>query len=86
MRNIRKNRADECAIRAGADHVAVGALAQYCGDRVNDNGFARTGLTGQDIEAALEENFRLLNDGNIFNMQNAQHAGFSSRKAYTRVS
>ena len=80
FRNLRKNRAHKRAASTGPDDVSVRALAQNGRDRVNDDGFTGTCFTGQNVEAALEENFRLLDDGDIFNMQNAQHGRFSFRQ------
>ena len=64
---------DEGLVRAGADQLTAGALAQHGAEGVDDDGFARARLTGQGVEARLEPDVRLLDDGDIFNMEHFQH-------------
>ena len=42
-------------------------------DRVDDDGFARAGLTGQNGEARFKIDRRLLDDGDILNVKLRQH-------------
>ena len=73
LRHAGKNGAHECALCARADAVAVGAFAEDGGDGVDNDGFARAGLAGERIEAAVKADLCLLNNGYIFDMQNTQH-------------
>ena len=75
----RKDGADAGAAAAGADDVAVGPLAKNGGNGVNDDGFARAGFTGEDVEACVKTDVSLFNDGNIFNVEHAQHKQTSKR-------
>ena len=74
LRNTGKNRPNRCRLGSGADHIPVGPFPQNGGNRINHNGFTCAGLTGKDIEAPVEGNFRTFNDRNVFNMQKTQHS------------
>ena len=65
-------------VRAGADQLPAGALAQHGAECVDDDGLTRARLAGQRIEPPLERDVRLLNDGNILDVQQLQHAKPSS--------
>ena len=67
-----KDRADKGAACVGTDHVAVGAFAENGGNGIDHDGFARTGLAGEHIEAPVKGNIGLLDHRDIFNMQKAQ--------------
>ena len=56
-----------------ADQLTAGALAQHGAEGVNNDGFARARLAGQGVEARLEPDVRLLNNGDILNMEHFQH-------------
>ena len=68
-----EHRADKRLVRAGADEFAACPLAQHRAEGIDDNGFARAGLAGQRVEACLEPDVRLLDDGDIFNVEHFQH-------------
>ena len=44
-------------------------FAENGADRVNDDGLTCARLTGQHIKAVVKADVRLLNDRNVFNMQ-----------------
>ena len=60
-------------IRPGADQLPGCSLPQNSAEGVNDNGLARARLTRQGIESGPKGDVRLLNDGNILNMQQIKH-------------
>ena len=76
-RNMGKLRADKGLLRPGTDQLPGGPFTQYRTHGVDDNGFARTGLTCEGIEAGMELNVRLLDNGNIFNVKQFQHRNHS---------
>ena len=73
LRYLRKHGADKSVIGTGADQFTGGALPQNGAQRINNDGLSGAGFTGQRIEARAEGYVRLLNDGNILNMQQIQH-------------
>ena len=73
LRHAVKNRADGRPARSGSDHVAIGAFAQNGRNRVDDDRFACAGLAGHDVEAVLEDDLGLFDDGDVFNMQQPKH-------------
>ena len=73
LRNACKNRTDGGFGRAGTNHVTVGALTQYGGNRINHNGFTGTRFTGQHVKATVKGNVRAFDDRDILNMQKTQH-------------
>ena len=58
---------------SAAHQLAAGTVAQNGVDGVNENGFARAGLAGEDIETGGEGHLGLFNDRHIFNFQACQH-------------
>ena len=74
IRHFCEDRPDGGLAGPGSDHIPVCPLAQDGGNGVDDNGFARAGLTGEDIKALVEGNIRLLNDRNVLNVQKAQQS------------
>ena len=66
-----KHRADKAFLFAVSDQLTARALSHNCANGIDDNRFARAGLTGQDGKARLKDNIRLLNDSDIFNMKQA---------------
>ena len=69
-----EQRTDKRLIGAGTDQIPGRPLTQYSAHGVNDNGLTGTGLTGQGIETLLKGDLRLLDDGNILNMEQFQHS------------
>ena len=65
--------ADKRLVRAGADQLAAGALAQHGAEGIDNDGFARARFAGQGVEARLKPDVRLLDDGDILNMEHFQH-------------
>ena len=55
--------------RAGAHQFAAGAVAQDGVDGVDQNAFARTGLAGENVQAARELCFGLFDDRHILDFQ-----------------
>ena len=74
IRHFCEDRPDGGLAGPGPDHIPVSPLAQDGGNGVDDNGFARAGLTGEDIKALVEGNIRLLNDCDVLNVQKAQQS------------
>ena len=68
-----KDRGNRTLLRAAAHQVAAYALAKHSPDGVDDDGFAGTGLASQYIEAFGKANVRPFDNGDIFNMQFAEH-------------
>ncbi|MPM74214.1 hypothetical protein SDC9_121199 [bioreactor metagenome] len=66
-------RADHRLLAAGADQIPGGPAPQHRAHGVDHNGFARARLTGECVEARAKLNVRLLDDRNIFNVQQFQH-------------
>ena len=58
---------------AGAHQVPADPLAEHRVDRIDNNGFARTGFAGQHVEAGIEGDVGLFDHRDIFNMQTPQH-------------
>ena len=73
FRHIGEHRPDGSLSRSGADHVPVCPFTENRGNGIDDNGFARAGLAGEDGKALVKGNVRALNNRDIFNMQKAQH-------------
>ncbi|MPM72760.1 hypothetical protein SDC9_119736 [bioreactor metagenome] len=71
-----KLRTDHCPLAAGANQVPGGSAPQHRAQSVNDNGFSRAGFSGEGVEARAEMNVRLLDDCNVFNVQQLQHGFF----------
>ena len=51
------------------NHIPVSPLSHNGRNGVNDNGFTRTGLTGEDIKPLVKGNVGALDHRDIFNMQ-----------------
>ncbi len=68
---------DDGFVGAGPHHVARGALAEQQRERIHDHRLAGAGLAGQDVEAGLERQRDVGNDGEI--------ADAKLRKHYLRV-
>ena len=71
--NAGKDGADKRTRRAGPDDVTVRPLAENGGNGIDHDGFACAGLAGQHIEAAVKADLRLLDHGDILNVQHIQH-------------
>ena len=72
-RHLLKGGADHRLCSPGAHQVLRGAVAKDRIDGIDQDGFARTGLAGQYIQPRFKVHLRLLDHGNIFNLQAAQH-------------
>jgi hypothetical protein len=59
---------------AGTDEILGRAGAQQQSDGLDKNGFARPGLTRQDVEAGLELDLNGLDDGEVAYAKETQHA------------
>ena len=66
---IRKAGADKRFLSAGADQVAGSTLAQHGAQRVDHDRLTGACFTGKGIKTGFENNIRLLNDGNIFDVK-----------------
>ena len=77
LRNLGENTPDGSLLGAGSDHIPVGPFSNNGGNGINYNGFARAGLAGEDVESPVKRDIRLLNDSNIFNVQQTQHGASS---------
>ena len=69
LRHIGEHGADESAVRPGANDVPVRPLAQDGRDGVDHDRFTGAGLAGQDVEAPVKGDLRLLDDGDIFDVE-----------------
>ena len=56
---------DDGLVGAGPHHVARGTLAEQQRQRVHDHRLSGAGLAGQDVEAGLERQGDIGNDGEI---------------------
>ena len=74
LRHIVKGGPDHGLGRAGAHKVLGGAVAQNGIDGVDEDGFARTRLACQHIQAFFKVNVGFLDDCHIFNLEAAQHS------------
>ena len=72
-RHLLKGGADHRLCSPGAHQVLRGAVAKDRIDGIDQDGFARTGLAGQHIQPRFKVHLCLLDHGNIFNLQAAQH-------------
>ena len=64
--------------RAVAHHVAVGFFAQQQRQGVDQDGFARAGLAGQQVQSSSKLNHHIVDDGVVFNAQFPEHVGTRS--------
>ena len=71
IRDLRKRRTDHRFGRTRAHKILGSPIAQDRIDGVDQNGLARTSLTGEDVQPRLKMNFCLLDDRDIFNLQAA---------------
>ena len=56
-----------------ADDIAVGTVAEYQSERIDQDRFARAGFARQRGEAGVELQISLLDDGEITNMDVGEH-------------
>ena len=68
-----EHRADKALVCARPHQVAADASAQHRADRVDHNGLACAGLAREHGQPILELDIRLLDDRDIFNMEQLQH-------------
>ena len=68
-----EHRVDQGRLRPGADQLPAGPLPQHRTDGVNDDGLARSGLTGQSVEARIELDIGPLDDRDILNVKQRKH-------------
>ena len=64
---------DRALVGAGTDERLVGTVAKNQIERTNNNGFARTGFAGDDVQTATELNGDILNDGDVTNAKRLEH-------------
>ena len=72
-RHLLKGGTDHRLCSPGTHQVFRGAVAKDRIDGIDQDGFARTGFTGQYIQPRFKVHLCLLDHGNIFNLQAAQH-------------
>ncbi len=63
--------------RAGAHLLGRGAAAEDEGEGADDDRLAGAGLTGEDVEAALEGELELLHQNEVLDPKGDQHGGRS---------
>ena len=68
-RQVGEYRADKALFRARAHQIAADAPAEYRADRVDDDTLAGAGLAGENGQSALQLDVRVLDHGNIFNVE-----------------
>ena len=56
-------------LAAGAHQVPADPFAEHRVDRIDDNGFAGAGFTGQHVKTGIEGDVGLFDHRNVFNMQ-----------------
>ena len=76
-RDLGEDGADKGVIGPGADHLAVGPLAEDGGDGVDDDGFSRAGFARQNVKAPAKANIGLLDHGDILNVEQRKHGSTS---------
>ena len=64
---------DDGLLRAGSHDIARGALAEQQREGIDDHRFAGAGFAGQDIEARLERQGDVGDDGEIADAKFRQH-------------
>ena len=64
-----KDGCDGGLLGPAADQIPAHACPGHRRDRIDDDTFARTCFTGQDVQARAETDIRLFDDGNVFNLQ-----------------
>ena len=67
---------------AGSHEIARRAGAEQQADRLDEDGLAGAGFTGQDGEPRLEVDLEPFDDGQVLNAQKAQHGGRRKRAAF----
>lgn len=72
-----KNGGHLAPFRASAHHVGPTAPAKCEPQRIEQNRFARPGFAGQHIQPRTEVHRQPLDDGNVANVEAAQHGRFS---------
>ena len=75
LRNPGKEGGDMGLCAPSAHQIAADPLSQHCVNGVDDDGLTGAGFARQDIQAGIEDDIRLLDYGDIFNMQAHQHRG-----------
>ena len=68
-----KNSRDHGPISAGANHIGGSLLAKKKRERINQNGFPRSGLAGQQVQASRELYRQIVDDRVIFKPQFGEH-------------
>ena len=61
-------------IRAVAHNIAGGFLAQQQRQCVNQDGLARAGFAGQQVQSRSKVNHHVIDDGVVFNAQFPEHS------------
>ena len=64
---------DDGLVGAVADHVGRGFAAHQQGQRVDEDGFARAGFAGEQVEAGTERGDGVIDDGVVFSAQFDEH-------------
>ncbi len=60
--------------RAGAQQIGGTAITEHQAERSHEDRLPRTGLAGDDVEARLERDLHVLDDGEIANAEVGEHA------------
>src|SRR5712692_6010188 len=70
-----EHRLDRGPVGAGTEPLRTRASAEHGIDRVNQDGLAGAGLTGEDIETRSELQLDLLEEGKVADAKLRQHGG-----------
>ena len=64
-----EHRVDQRRFGTGADQLPAGPLPQDGADGVDDDGFTRPRLAGQDVKAPVKADVRRLDNGDVFDVK-----------------
>ena len=64
---------------AGTDHIRRGARAKQQRERIDNDGLAATGLSGQQVESAVEAHAQLVDDRIVLYVEFKQHLSYLKR-------
>ena len=71
---------DGATVAAAADEGTIGAFAEDEVERADDDGLARAGFAGNDVEARPELERQVRNEGEVFDAKRRQHVRFGREK------
>ncbi len=75
-----EERLDLGLVGAGPHLLGVGAAAEHQRERADDDRFARPGLAGEDVEAAIERELEGVHQDEVLDPEGDEHRGAQHRE------